>query len=180
MKEELYDNRDGTAFLRPWEDADAAELYELAKDPKVGPAAGWPPHTSAQYSLGIIHDILSEPENCAVISRETGKIIGCTGLMVGEASHLKLSGREAEIGYWLGVPYWGQGYMSEAVRGIIEYSFGTLGLQKLWCVYYEGNERSWHVQKACGFQYQRTVDKVNCAMLGEVRTEHVTMLCPAS
>lgn len=32
--------------LRPWEDSDAARLYELAKDPAVGPAAGWPAHKS--------------------------------------------------------------------------------------------------------------------------------------
>lgn len=162
-------------LLRPWEEADAEELYELARRPEIGPAAGWLPHTSVADSRGIIRDVLSG-NDCAVTDREAGTLVGCIGLMVGEASHLKLPGSEAEIGYWLGVPYWGRGYMSEAVRGMIAYSFGTLGLQALWCGYFEGNERSRHVQEACGFRYHHTIDKKECPLLGEVRTEHIMKL----
>lgn len=41
-------------ILRPWEESDAESLYEYAKDPAVGPIAGWPPHTSVENSLEII------------------------------------------------------------------------------------------------------------------------------
>src|SRR5690554_3599472 len=40
-------------------------------------------------------------------------------------------GRETEIGYWLGEPYWGKGYMSEAVQAVISWYFATSGSQKL-------------------------------------------------
>ena len=44
-------------ILRPWEENDAKSLYEYAKDPKVGPAAGWPVHTSVENSLEIIRNV---------------------------------------------------------------------------------------------------------------------------
>ena len=40
--------------LRPWKDEDAENLYEYAKDPRVGPEAGWYAHTSVEYSLNAI------------------------------------------------------------------------------------------------------------------------------
>ena len=38
-------------ILRPWEETDAESLYEYARDPRVGPIAGWPVHTSVENSL---------------------------------------------------------------------------------------------------------------------------------
>lgn len=53
-------------ILRPWEESDAESLYEYAKDPAVGPIAGWPPHISVENSLEIIRGVLSEKETYAV------------------------------------------------------------------------------------------------------------------
>ena len=53
-------------ILRPWLESDAESLYEYAKDPRVGPMAGWPPHTSVENSLGIIRNVLAVDENYAV------------------------------------------------------------------------------------------------------------------
>ena len=44
-------------ILRPWEETDAENLYEYAKDPAVGPIAGWPVHTSVENSRDIIRDV---------------------------------------------------------------------------------------------------------------------------
>lgn len=57
--------------LRPWDESDAEELYRYAKDPEVGPIAGWPVHTSVQNSREIIRDVLSAPETYAVVLKET-------------------------------------------------------------------------------------------------------------
>ena len=46
-------------ILRPWTEDDAEELYKYASDPDVGPAAGWPPHTSVENSRDIISTVLS-------------------------------------------------------------------------------------------------------------------------
>lgn len=53
-------------ILRPWEESDAESLYEYAKDPAVGPIAGWPTHISVENSLEIIRGVLSEKETYAV------------------------------------------------------------------------------------------------------------------
>lgn len=163
-------------ILRPWAETDAESLYEYARDPAVGPAAGWPVHTSVQSSLEVIRNVLSKPETYAVADKKTGCAVGSIGLMIGKASPMELPETEAEIGYWIGMPYWGQGLIPEAVRVIIGYAFEQLHLEKLWCGYYDGNIKSARVQEKCGFSYQYTRENVQCSMLNEVRTEHITCL----
>jgi len=163
-------------ILRPWQESDAESLYKYASDPTVGPAAGWPPHTSVENSREIIRDVLSAPETYAVIDRETGCAAGSIGLMIGSASNIGLSEAEGEIGYWIGVPYWGQGLIPEAVREMLRYAFEVLQLEKVWCGYFDGNDKSRRVQEKCGFEYQYTKENVPCSMLNELRTEHLTCL----
>ena len=66
-------------ILRPWQESDAESLYEYAKDPDVGPPAGWPPHTGVENSREIILNVLSAPETYAVCLKD-GKAIGSVGL----------------------------------------------------------------------------------------------------
>ncbi len=52
--------------------------------------------------------------------------------MIGSASDKGIPDTEAEIGYWIGVPYWGQGLIPEAVREIMSHGFDDLNLEKMW------------------------------------------------
>ena len=54
-------------ILRPWEEADAEECYQYVKDPRVGPIAGWPVHTSVENSRQVIRDVLMVPETYAIV-----------------------------------------------------------------------------------------------------------------
>ena len=90
-------------ILRAWEETDAESLYEYAKDDRVGPIAGWPPHTSVENSREIIKTVLSVEENYAVCLKDNNKAIGSIGLMIGKNSNLDLPENEGEIGYWIGV-----------------------------------------------------------------------------
>ena len=163
-------------LLRPWEETDAAALYKYAKDPAVGPIAGWPPHTSVENSREVILTILSAPETYAVVLKQTGEPVGSIGLMFGDAVHsADIADGEAEIGYWIGVPFWGQGLIPEAVRRLLRHGFEDLGLQAVWCGYYDGNTQSQRVQEKCGFQYAHT-EYGKISPLGDVRTEHFTRL----
>lgn len=159
-------------ILRPWKTADAEELYRYARDPAVGPAAGWPVHTSVTNSREIIRGVLSQPETYAVVLRETGKPVGSAGIMRRELGGAPMGEDEAEIGYWLGVPYWGQGLIPEAVRELLRRCFEDLGISAVWSGYYDGNEKSRRVQEKCGFVYHHTEDEVSCPLLNEVRAEH--------
>lgn len=163
-------------ILRPWRESDARELYRYAKDPRIGPIAGWAPHESIEYSKGIIRDVLSSPETYAVVLRETGLAIGSIGLLFGETSNATLGEHEAEVGYWVGFPYWGRGLIPEAVRELQHHAFTYLGLQGLWCAYYDGNENSKRVQEKCGFKPHHTSECAYLEFLEETRSEHFTYI----
>ncbi len=137
--------------LRPWQKTDAESLYLYAKDSAVGPAAGWLPHTSIENSLEIIEHVLSVKETYAVCLKEDSIAIGSIGIMIGKQSSLNLPDCEGEIGYWIGVPFWGQGLMPEACMEIIRHGFEDLGLETLWCGYFDGNENPNECRKSVVF-----------------------------
>ena len=160
-------------ILRPWEESDAEECYKYAKDPRVGPIAGWPVHTSVENSRQVIRDVLMVPETYAIILKETGLPIGSIGL---HRNDLAEKADEMELGYWLGVPYWGRGLVPEAAREILRHAFDDLDLARVWCGYYDGNEKSKRVQQKLGFTYQWTTENAPVLQLGETRRAHVNLL----
>lgn len=163
-------------ILRPWRDSDAEDLYRYASSPDVGPIAGWPAHTSVENSLEIIHKVLSKPETYAVVVKDVRRAVGSIGLMIGKVSGKRIPDDEGEIGYWIGVPFWGRGLIPEAVNEMLRHGFMDLRLKKIWCGYFDGNVKSKRVQEKCGFVYQYTRDNVPCSMLHDLRTEHVSCL----
>lgn len=163
-------------ILRPWLASDAESLYEYAKNPAVGPIAGWPPHTSVENSREIIRDVLSAAETYAVCLKEDNKPIGSIGLMIGNTSNLDLPDTQGEIGYWIGVPFWGQGLIPEAVNELLRHGFEDLKLEKIWCGYFDGNIKSKRVQEKCGFTYHHTNHDIFWELMNDIRTEHVTCL----
>ncbi|OPX42325.1 putative ribosomal N-acetyltransferase YdaF [Ruminiclostridium hungatei] len=166
-------------ILRPWKYDDAEELYNYAKDPRIGPVAGWPVHTSIEDSRQIIKDVLSAAETFAVVLIDGNAVVGSIGLMIGEKSNLDISEDEGEIGYWIGVPYWGQGLIPEAVNELMRYGFENLGLKTIWCGYFKGNEKSRRVQEKCGFQYHHTEKDKNLPLVNDIRTTHITCITRA-
>ncbi len=160
-------------LLRPWEEADAEECYRYARDPRVGPSAGWPAHSCVDHSREIIRDVLAVPETYCIVLKETGLPIGSIGL---HHNDLAEGDDEAELGYWLGVPYWGQGLVPEAAEEVLRHAFEDLGLVRVWCGYYDGNEKSKRVQEKLGFIYQWTSEKVPVPLLGTTRKGHVNCM----
>ena len=158
-------------ILRPWQDTDAPALFRYASDPAIGPIAGWPPHTSVENSLEIIRTVFAAPEVYAVMLKETGEPIGCCGIMFPDGLHsADMKQREAEIGYWLGKPYWGQGLIPEAVAALLSRCFNVLNLDAVWCGYYDGNSKSKRVCEKSGFKYHHT-NKDIVSPLGDTRPE---------
>ncbi len=160
--------------LRPWREEDAEHLYHYAKDPDVGPVAGWPPHKSTEDSRRIIQDVLSAPETYAICLE--GEPIGSIGLKMGTQTDLTERADECELGYWLGKPHWGKGYMPEAAEELLHHAFEDLKMRAVWCGYYDGNAKSRRVQEKLGFVYQFTTQGVEVPLLKETRTGHVSLL----
>ena len=163
-------------ILRPWADSDAEDLYEYAKDPDVGPAAGWPAHRSVEESLDVIQNVLKERETYAICLKTDGRAIGAVSLKL--KGHTDLTDRddECELVYWVGKPFWGQGIMPEAAREILRHAFEDIGMEKVWVAYYEGNDKSRRVQEKAGFRYQWRSEDVDVPLLHEKRTGYVSLL----
>lgn len=163
-------------ILRPWEDSDAESMFEYAKDPAVGPIAGWPPHQNVEESRYVIRDVLSGAEAYAICLKSDNKAIGAIELKM--SGHTDMTDRddECELGYWIGKPFWGQGLMPEAAREMLRRAFEDIGMEKVWCGYYDGNEKSKRVQEKCGFRHQWTKIDVDVPLMHEKRTEHVNLL----
>ena len=160
-------------ILRPWYESDAEECFKYARDPRVGPAAGWPPHTDVENTRQIIRDVLAVPETYAIVLKKTGLPVGSVGL---HKNDLASKDDEAELGYWVGVPYWGRGIAPEASREMLRHAFEDLGFNRVWCGYYDGNEKSKRVQEKLGFRYQWTNDNVPVPQMGETRRGNVNLL----
>ncbi len=141
-------------ILRPFAEEDAADLYDYAKDPRVGPPAGWKPHESEAESLEIIRTVFAAPHVFAVVEKDSGRVVGSAGF-VGR-HRTELPGPDDEIGYALRPDRWGRGYMPEAVRALLHYGFETMGLNTIWCGVYDFNRKSQRVAEKCGFVYRLT------------------------
>lgn len=160
-------------ILRPWEDADAPACYAYAKDPRVGPAAGWPAHTSVEDSRQVIRDILSAPETYAIVWRETGQPIGSIGLFPHNGGQ---EGGDLELGFWVGVPYWGRGIVVEASRRLLRHAFEDLQQECVYCAYHAGNDKSKRAQEKIGFHHLRIEANVPVPQLGETRTSYINYI----
>ena len=160
-------------ILRPWREDDAEDLYIYARDAEVGPPAGWPPHTSVENSREIIRTVLSAPETYAVCLKEDGKPIGSIGF---HRKDLAEKEDEYELGYWIGKPFWGRRLIPEASREMLRHAFDDLKMNRIWCGYYDGNEKSRRVQEKLGFVYQRKTEGIEVSLLGEIRMGHSNLM----
>ncbi len=163
--------------LRGWKDEDASSLFKYASDARVGPAAGWAVHESVDYSKAVIRTILAGKETYAICFRgREEEPIGSIGLtVIGSAERPLLQG-EGELGFWVGVPFWGNGFAAEAAQEVIRHGFLDLGLNTIYCAYFEGNMRSKRVQEKCGFIHHHINPLREIPMLHEKRKEYVNFI----
>lgn len=141
-------------MLRPWRMEDAETLYELAKDEHVGPPCGWSPHESIEESKDVLRDILINGFTYAICLKETENVIGNIALMPYAESRYAKDKSHAEIGFWLGYPYWGKGYMTEACTRVIQYGFDIQRLEVIWGAHQFDNAASMRVQEKCGLMFE--------------------------
>ncbi|MEE1243641.1 GNAT family N-acetyltransferase [Frisingicoccus sp.] len=163
-------------ILRKWNAEDAESLFEYAKDPDVGPIAGWPPHKNVEESLDVIKNVFNGAECYCICEKGSNKAIGAIELKLNGHTDMTEKDDECELGYWLGKPFWGRGYMPEAAQALIERGFEKLQMTTIWCGYYDGNTKSKRVQEKLGFQFHHTCDDVPVPLLNEVRIGHTNYM----
>jgi len=101
----------------------------------------------AESFLGLM--MQQEPRTVFAVATES-EAIGVIGLTLGEDVHRFT----AELGYWLGEPFWGRGVMTDAVRVVVEYGFSQLGLLRIYAEPYVGNVGSARVLEKAGFELE--------------------------
>lgn len=142
-------------LLRPWEPVDAEQMFRLASDKEMCISAGIPVHTSEEFSREVIYKQMIRPGNYAIVPKSVRKVIGAIDLKFGTDANICLEEGDAEIGYWIGREFWGNGYVPEAAMTLIDYGFRELDLNNIWCLCKADNHNSRRVQDKCGFSYVR-------------------------
>lgn len=160
-------------ILRPWEEGDAEELFAYAKNPNVGPKAGWKPHDDVEESLEIIRKLFIPNNVWAIVHKEKGEIIGSIGY---EDDIRRHNWESKELGYSLREESWGQGIMTEAAKAVIEYGFDFLGLGLISVLTSLNNQRSQGVIRKCGFKYEGTLRKCYKIYDGSYRDSQIYSL----
>ena len=147
-------------ILGNWSLRDAPALFAYAKDPEVGPNAGWAPHRNVMESISIIRStyipnrvwkITQKIEDPAGGHPRSGEAIGTIGYY---HDRRRPDIKSMEMGYSLAKDYWGLGYMSEAVEKVLEYGFTVMELDVVAINTSVENQRSRRVIEKAGFVYE--------------------------
>jgi RimJ/RimL family protein N-acetyltransferase len=137
-------------ILRPFEVADARDVQRLAGDRAIADMTLNIPHP---YEDGMAEQWISthqpkfeagELASFAVVLRATGELVGAIGLVISRRFD------RAELGYWVGRPYWNRGYCTEAGRALLEYGFTELSLNRIHASHLSRNPASGRVMEKLG------------------------------
>ncbi|MGI6734392.1 MAG: GNAT family N-acetyltransferase [Anaerovoracaceae bacterium] len=154
-------------ILRGFTLEDAADLYDYAKNPNVGPHGGWKPHESIEESRKIIKDLfLANYHIWAMVDKESGKVIGSIGY---EEDTKRPETGCMELGYAMAEKFWGRGLMTEAAKAVIRHGFESMGLPMLSIYHNPANFRSKRVIEKCGFHFEGILRRANRIYNGEIR-----------
>ena len=145
--------------LRPLELADADALFPYASDPELSKMLSWDPHTDRGDTVAFVERMqagLADGTNIAWAIVFEGAPVGVISIDGIRWQFRAWRQDKAEIGYWLGRPYWGRGIMSEAAMAALRFAFEMLGLHKVTIGCVEGNDASRAIIEKLGFRFLAT------------------------
>jgi ribosomal-protein-alanine N-acetyltransferase len=166
--------------LRALSLADAPQVQQLAGVREVADTTLSIPHPYedglAEAWIGSLADLYARREQVvfAITARPAGEVIGAIGLV------LRLVHDRAELGYWIGKPFWGRGYATEAAAAVVRYGFDVLNLNRIHACHFARNPASGRVLEKIGMRREgisrqhvrrwgRFEDLVHYGMLREER-----------
>ncbi len=144
-------------ILRACTLADAPEIHRLAGDRDIASTTVRIPHPyedgMAEQWIGAHQGSFDRGEevSLAITLRSDGTFIGDIGL------RLNLADDIGEMGYWIGKPFWNQGYGTEAAGAIIKYAFGVLGINRVYAAHFKRNPASGRVMQKIGMTHEGTL-----------------------
>lgn len=168
-------------FLRPLSLIDADQVEELAGDYEIAKSTLSIPHPYPKGSAIDWINFVKESEQAkrqitfAIINKESNSLIGVIGF------NLQMAFERGEINYWIGKPYWGKGYATEAAREMFRYGFNELGLNRIYAASFTSNPGSWKVMEKLGMKHEGTFKQhvkkgdeyIDLTYYGMVKDEYV-------
>ena len=143
--------------LRPFKDSDSIKLSELCNNKKI-----WdnlrdyiPYPYSENNAIEYIEHCNKENPQLTFAIEFKGEFVGSIGL-IKQQDVYKLT---AEIGYWIGEPFWGMGITTRAVRLITNYGFNNLGIIRIYSGVFDFNKASQRVLEKSGFKLECIFEK---------------------
>lgn len=137
---------------------DAQDIFEYAFDEDTARYVTWSPHTTLQDSSTFVEYVLSAYDNSevpdwtwGVVLKENAKLIGTYGIWV------RPRDAWAEVGYAIGKPYWGRGYVTEATIAVIDLAFRSWPLHRIEATCMPENIASARVMEKAGMSYEGTL-----------------------
>lgn len=151
LEPEIKTNR---LILRPFTLKDAGRIQELAGAREIAATTLNIPHPyengMAEAWIGGHADayVAKQAVHFAITRKLQRDLIGGIGM------RLVLSHQRAEMGYWIGVPYWGQGFCTEAAGAILSYGFDNLRLHRIYAHHFTNNPASGRVMQKIGMIHE--------------------------
>ena len=157
--------------LRPLQESDAAAVADFAGDIEVARMTARIPHPcTIEDATAWIAGLAGTDEAVfAILLDDT--LIGCTGYCPVEETR-------AEIGYWIGKPWWGRGYATEAARALVGHAFEQGAFEVLVSGHFADNPASARVLEKLGFQYIHDKQQACLARGGDVTCKEFRMARP--
>ncbi|MEW6355103.1 MAG: GNAT family N-acetyltransferase [Planctomycetota bacterium] len=140
--------------LRPFRPEDAGDVQRLAGDRAIADTTQNIPHP---YEDGMAEEWIAKHQaifdggtgvTFAITLKSTSELIGAISLMG------IIRGHRAELGYWIGRPYWRQGYCTEAARAVVRYGFEELDLNRIHATHFSRNPASGRVMQKLGMTHE--------------------------
>lgn len=135
---------------------DAADMVFLANNRRIAQMLARMPHpyglADARKWIESIDATEPGTATFAVRLRSTGRLIGACGYHFGPVE----GSREPQLGYWIGEPFWGKGYATEAAQAVIDHAFSVSGHSEILASCRLTNPGSRRVIEKCGFQYRES------------------------
>ena len=134
---------------------DAADVQRLAGTRELARSTFLPhPYKDGEAEMWIMSQYEDYKHqrmvNFAIVLKEANVLIGSVGLEL-EMAHLR-----AQLGYWVGLPYWNKGYCTEAAKEVVMYGFERLHLNRIYAPHFKSNPASGKVLKKIGMLHEGT------------------------
>lgn len=144
--------------IKPFELADAPYVQKLAGNPNVSKTTLNMPYP---YEDGIAEQwIASHSKHWQARTSAAFAIkLKANGQLIGNISLVAINGDQAELGYWLGEPFWNQGYGSEAATALVQMAGTAMGIRTVIAEHLQSNPASGRLMQKIGMSYSHTLER---------------------